>query len=133
MKKVLIADDSGMARTFIKRTLEMVMTEEAVYIEAVNGRDALEKMKDDPPDLLVTDLNMPELDGAQLLKRIIASPKLHGTPSIVITSLDNEAKHKELKGYGVTAILGKPVDPGQLSATLEKIFGKGNDDDNYGW
>ena len=131
MKKVLIADDSGMARTFIRRTLEMVMTQEAEYEEAVNGRDALEKMKANPPDLLITDLNMPELDGGQLLKRIIASPKLHGTPSIVITSLNNPAKKKELQNYGVIAILGKPVDPVLLSTTLEKIFGKDNNDD-YG-
>lgn len=132
MKKLMIVDDSKMARMFIRRTLDMVMTEEVEYIEAINGKDALAKMKASPVDLLVTDLNMPEMDGAQLLKRIIASPKLHGTPSIVVTSLSNPAKQAELESYGVSAILGKPVDPSLLSQAIDKIFGK-DENDGFGY
>ena len=132
MKRIIIADDSGMARVFIKRCLEMVMTEEAEYIEAVDGKDALEKMKAERPDLLVTDLNMPRLTGAELLKCIISSPKLHGTPSIVITSLKNPAQIEELEHCGVTAILGKPVNPQALSEAIKKIFGN-KEEDGYGY
>jgi two-component system chemotaxis response regulator CheY len=133
MRRVLIVDDSKMARMFIKRTLQMVMTEEAEFEQAVDGRDALDKMKKASFDLLVTDLNMPNMDGAQLLKRVIASPRLHGTPSIVITSLKNPAKEAELKSYGVSAILGKPLDSAALSEAIDKVFGKDKENDGYIW
>jgi two-component system chemotaxis response regulator CheY len=133
MRRVLIVDDSKMARMFIKRILQMVMTEDAEFEQAVDGRDALDKMKKASFDLLVTDLNMPNMDGAQLLKRVIASPRLHGTPSIVITSLKNPAKEAELKSYGVSAILGKPLDSAALSEAIDKVFGKDKENDGYIW
>lgn len=131
MKRIMIADDSGMARAFIKRCLEMVMSEEAEYEEAENGKVALDKMKESRFDLLVTDLNMPEMSGAQLLKHIIASPKLHGTPSIVITSLKNPAQMDELRECGVSAILGKPLNPQELSEALGSVFEE-EEPDGYG-
>ena len=132
MKRVVIADDSKMARAFIRRSIEIALAEDAEYVEAVDGQDAFEKMKDAPTDLLVTDLNMPKMNGTQLLRRIIASPRLHGTPSIVVTSLLNPAKEKELRELGASEILGKPLSPTELSDALSRIFEK-TEEENYGW
>ena len=134
MKKVLVADDSSMARAFIKRTLEMVCSEDVEVIEARDGEDAFAQMKAQQPDLLITDLNMPVMDGASLLKRVKSSPRLHDTPCIVITSLLNPAKEKELQSYDVSAILGKPLNTAALSKALVDVFpNQVGSDDGYGW
>jgi two-component system chemotaxis response regulator CheY len=117
-----------MARSFIRRCLEIALAEEVEFAEAADGAEALALMKERPPDLLVTDLNMPGMDGARLLAKVMASPRLHGTPSIVITSLRNPARVAELEARGVTAVLGKPVEPQELGDALERIFGKGGED-----
>ncbi|MBU0753957.1 MAG: response regulator [Planctomycetes bacterium] len=124
MKKIMIVDDSGTARLFIRRCLEIVLTEEVIIIEAVNGKDALTTMKQESPDLVLTDLNMPVMDGLTFVKRVAASPKLHGTPVVFITSVNNPARREELVAQGASAVLGKPVTPKALSETLEEIFAK---------
>ena len=130
MKRIVIVDDSSLARSFVRRSLAIVLHEPAEFVEAENGSVALEIMKENPPDLLVTDLVMPIMDGSELLRRMISSPILHGTPSIVITSLLNPARKKELEERGVTAILGKPVCPSELEAAVNKAFGEEHNDEN---
>ena len=133
MKKIIVADDSRMARAYIKRILSMVLTESVEVIEAGDGREAFARMKECRPDLLITDLNMPEMDGATLLKRVKASPVLHGTPCIVVTSLLNPEKQNELQSYDARAILGKPLNAASLSRELAKIFKPEGQNDDYGW
>jgi len=70
MKRVVIADDSQTARMFIRRCLEIVGLAETEFVEADNGREALARIKEAPTDLLVTDLNMPLMDGEMLLMNL---------------------------------------------------------------
>lgn len=70
MQKIVIVDDSAMARMFIQRCLEAIGFSQAEFVEAENGQDALAKIVGAPLDLLVSDLTMPVMDGEALLKEI---------------------------------------------------------------
>jgi len=122
IKRVVIADDTKTARMFIKRCLEIVGLQDAQIVEAVNGKEALELLKETPTDLLFTDLNMPVMDGTTLLKWIKASPKLYDLPVIIITSANNEAKDSELTKLGAYKVLNKPISPASLYAIIDPLL-----------
>lgn len=121
MKRILIADDSSMARMFIKRCLEICGFQDCEFLEAPNGRVAIDMLKQQPVDLVVSDLNMPEMNGEELLKRIKSSPRLHEIPVMIITSVANPKKVEELRTLNAFAVLGKPVSPATISAALAAI------------
>ena len=111
MKRIIIADDSATARMFIKRCLQIIGLGDAEIIEVEHGKEALTAAKTQPVDLLLTDLNMPVMDGETLVKWIKASPKLCELPVIVITSAGNPAKEQQLLALGAFRVLNKPVSP----------------------
>lgn len=120
LKVILVADDSATARMIISRCFQ-IAGNTAQIIEARDGQDALEKARTNEIDLVVTDLNMPNMDGQALLKHIKASPKLAHLPVLVITSANNDAREIELREMGAFAILGKPVTPPEIAKILSNI------------
>lgn len=122
MHNVLIADDSQTARLFIKKCLEIIGLESAALVEAADGAQALEIIKEKSFDLLITDLNMPEMDGKELLRRVKTSPKTTDIPVVVITSTGNPAKEKELISLGALAVITKPVTPAGLLSRIEHLI-----------
>lgn len=123
--RIAIVDDSSTARMFIRRCLEIAGFQGAEIIEAENGKDALEKIRHTPVDLLLTDLTMPVMDGTTLLKWIKANPKSSGLPVLVISSAGNPAKEVELKALGAMGVLNKPVSPAKLNMLLGDFLEKG--------
>lgn len=121
IQKIVIADDSATARMFIKRCLEIAGYQDAEFFEAKDGYDALEVLKESNAELLITDLNMPHMDGKSLLKRIRANPRLCDLKVLVITSADNPALKEELLRLGAIDILGKPVSPDMIANALEGL------------
>ena len=123
---IVIADDSKTARFLIRQYLEMVGFYQAEFIEAENGRQALQLVKDNQADILFTDYKMPEMDGLDLLRRVKASPVLHDLPVIVITSFANQAKIDELSENGAFAVLQKPLALAKLHETLKPLLNAGD-------
>ena len=121
MKNIVIADDSALARMFIRRCLEIAGLGDANFYEASDGNEAIQKMKEVAADLLVTDLTMPNMNGIELMRRITASPRLSRTPVLVVTSAGNEEQRKELLELGVTRILSKPISPPMLVEAINAI------------
>lgn len=119
---IVIADDSRTARFLIRQYLEMVGFDQAEFIEAENGRQALQLVKDNGATILFTDYKMPEMDGLDLLRRVKASPVLHDLPVIVITSFANQAKIDELSENGAFAVLQKPLSLSKLHETMKPFF-----------
>jgi two-component system chemotaxis response regulator CheY len=119
---IVIADDSRTARFLIKQYLEMVGFYQAEFIEAENGREALELVKENRVDILFTDYKMPEMDGLDLLRRVKASPSLHDMPVVVITSFANRAKIDELSENGAFAVLQKPLSLSKLHETMKPML-----------
>lgn len=121
IENIIIADDSATARLIVKRCLEIAGLSGANFLEAADGVEALNLAKEQPVDLLVTDLNMPNMDGRALLKRVKASPKLHDLPVIVISSASNEAIAKVLIAEGALTVVNKPISPGDVVQALGNL------------
>ena len=125
MKQIILVDDSQTSRMVIKRCLEIIGLAEASFCEASNGAEALSKLQEMPNvDLLVTDLNMPVMDGEALLKELQGNPKLSTIPVLVITSAGNPAKETALQSLGAYAVLNKPVSPAALLSKLGSLLKK---------
>jgi two-component system chemotaxis response regulator CheY len=122
--KIVIADDSRTARFLIRQYLEMAGFFQADFIEVENGREALDHLKENAVDLVITDYKMPEMDGLDLLRRVKASPKLHDLPVLVITSFANQAKIDELLENGAFAVLQKPLSLSKLHETVKTFLNR---------
>jgi len=122
MKRIIIADDSATARMFIKRCLEIIGLDDVEFVEVEHGKDALAAAKEKPTDLLLTDLNMPVMDGETLVKWVKSSPKLCTMPIVVITSAGNPAKEARLKELGAYRVINKPVSPPVIMEALEQFL-----------
>ena len=122
MKRIIIADDSATARMFIKRCLQIIGLGDAEIIEAEHGKEALTAAKAQEVDLLLTDLNMPVMDGETLVKWVKASPKLCDLPVVVITSAGNPAKEAKLLELGAHRVLNKPVSPPVMMDALAEFL-----------
>ncbi len=127
MRNILIADDSGTARMFIRKCFDIACRRQVRFIEAGDGDEALRLLKKYEADLIVTDLTMPNMGGVDLLKHVQASPKLHSIPVMVITSAGNEAKEKELLDLGARTVMAKPISPAMIAAAMETIFTEGEE------
>ena len=121
MQHVVIADDSALARMFIRRCLEIAGLSGVRFVEAVDGEDALRKVNETDADLLVTDLTMPRMSGLEMIRRIAEDPSLKKTPVLVVTSAGNEAQREELMSLGVARILSKPISPPLVAEALESM------------
>ena len=122
MRNILIVDDSRTARMITRKCLTITVPEEVRYIEAKDGQDALTILEAQPADLVVTDLNMPVMDGRQLLKAMAGFASMDEVPVLVITSGDNPALSHELSATGALAVLSKPLSPAKLTDVLQPIF-----------
>lgn len=120
--KIVIADDSATARMVVKRCLEIAGFYDAEFVEAGNGREALQKIRESEPDMVFTDLTMPEMDGMEMLWSIRQEDDYKALPVVFITSANNPAKEVELKELGAFAVLAKPLNPAELAEALRPLI-----------
>lgn len=125
MKRVIIADDSSLARMFTARCLTVAGYVDFTIEEAQDGQEVYALMTEEKPDLLITDLNMPEMDGMELLNLVNKSEELRDTPIIVITSAGTSEQREELTQLGAKAILSKPITPTDISDAVGNLLKKG--------
>ena len=120
VKVIMTADDSASVRQMVGFTLK-----EAGYdvMEAVDGRDALEKLEGSEVNMLITDLNMPNMDGIELIRETRAKPQFKFIPIIMLTTESQELKKQEGKAAGATGWIVKPFKPDQLVAVVKKVLG----------
>ena len=114
--RVLVVDDERMNRLLLRRALEV---EGHAVTEAANGREALERLRADAPDVVLLDLVMPELDGYATLREIKADPNLAHVPVIIISGVDDLDSIVRCIEMGATDYLPKPFEPAILHARLE--------------
>jgi two-component system chemotaxis response regulator CheY len=118
-KTILIVDDSIMVRQMVSFTLT-----EAGFnvIEAQNGVDALNKVSAQPLDLIVTDLNMPEMDGITFIANARTLPGTKFTPILMLTTESQPEMKQRGKAAGATGWIVKPFDPPKLLAVIAKVL-----------
>ncbi|PKK88314.1 MAG: response regulator [Candidatus Wallbacteria bacterium HGW-Wallbacteria-1] len=130
---VLIADDSKTARMIMKRCLEIVGFTNVEFVQAENGREAVHLAKERKVDLVVSDINMPEMSGIELVQWMKGRPSTHEIPIVMVTSLANPALEEKLMAMGVVAVLKKPLTPTELFEVLGPFLNPEEDgDDNWG-
>jgi len=133
MLKVLIADDSALARAFMIRCIQISGIPDCEFFEAANGLEVIEQLKESVPDLLITDINMPKCNGIDLVKRVKANPKLSEIPVVVMTSAGNVEQRYELEKLGVTSILSKPFTPPDVMKIAGSLLGNNDTDTEGEW
>jgi two-component system chemotaxis response regulator CheY len=122
MMNVLVVDDSPVMRRFLSRTLEMTGLPLCVH-EAENGVDAISKALDIHPDLIITDLIMPEMRGDALTETICRTPELKGIPIVVLSADRSAGRPAELLRAGAAAYITKPISPESLRECLLTYVG----------
>lgn len=118
--EVLLVDDSGMARKHIRRVLTNLGMER--IDEAVNGKDAVGKIENKYYDLIVTDYNMPEMDGQELTKYIREQSSQSSVPVLMVTSEEDDNRLAAVQQAGVSGICDKPFEPETVKNYLKKIL-----------
>ena len=118
-KTIMIVDDSLSMRQVLGATLQGAGFS---IVEGVDGVDALDKLTKKSVDLLITDLNMPNMDGIQLIAKARALPSCKTTPILMLTTETDAAKKQAGRAAGATGWLVKPFQPDQLLATVRKVI-----------
>lgn len=119
-KTILTVDDSGSIRQMVSFTLKGAGYE---VIEAVDGQEGLGKAKQRTVDLVLTDQNMPRMDGITLIKTLRALPAYARTPILMLTTESGDAMKMQGKAAGATGWLVKPFDPQKLLEVVKKCIG----------
>ncbi len=120
MATILAVDDSASMRQMVAFTLKGAGHE---VIEAEDGLAALKTAKGKKVDMVVTDVNMPNMDGIALIKELRTLPDYKFTPILMLTTEAGDGKKQEGKAAGATGWIVKPFNPEQLLATIKKVLG----------
>jgi len=119
-KTVLSVDDSSSIRQMVSFTLKGAGYE---VLEAVDGQDGLDKAKGKTVDMVLTDQNMPRMDGLTLIKSLRAMPSYKSVPILMLTTESGDAMKAQGKAAGATGWLVKPFDPAKLLEVTKKVIG----------
>ena len=118
MPSILVVDDSTSMRQMVSFTLK-----NAGYkvVEAVDGEDALDKARSHNFDLVLTDQNMPRLDGIGLTRKLRENPNFRTTPILILTTESSDHMKQMGRAAGATGWLVKPFDPAKLIEVIRKV------------
>lgn len=119
-KKALTVDDSKTMREMVAFTLQGAGYD---VIEAEDGQHALSVLNGAAVDVIVTDLNMPNMNGIELIKSLRANPTYKYTPILMLTTEADDSKKTEGKSAGATGWIVKPFNPEKLVKVVEKVTG----------
>lgn len=119
-KTIMSVDDSASIRQMITFTLQK---EGYAVVEAVDGRDALGKMEGGTVDMVLTDLNMPNMDGIELIRELRGKAEYKYTPIVMLTTESSMNKKDEGRQAGATGWIVKPFKPEQLIAVVKRLLG----------
>lgn len=119
-KKVLTVDDSRTMRDMVSFTLKGAGYE---VVEAADGQQALGVIGANKVDLVITDLNMPVMDGLTLIRRLRATPAHRTLPILMLTTEADEKKKAEGRAVGATGWIVKPFNPEKLISVVQKVCG----------
>jgi two-component system chemotaxis response regulator CheY len=119
-KTILSVDDSASMRQMVKLALSGAGYQ---VIEAADGRDGLAKAQAETVHMVLTDLNMPNMDGLCLIRELRKLPAYKGVPIIFLTTESEDAKKAEAKAAGATAWIVKPFQQDALIGVVKKVLG----------
>jgi len=119
----LIVDDSTTTRHIIKKIIGMTQLPLGEVVEASNGIEGLEAMRKNWVDLVLADLNMPDMTGGEMIDIMAKDPLLSKLPVVVVTSEGNQTVLDSLAQKGVREFLRKPFEPNLLKEVILRVLG----------
>lgn len=123
--KVLVVEDSSIMRSLISSTIEEIPGTKAV--EAKNGFEALRILPKDRYDLIITDINMPDINGLEIINFVKSNPNYKNIPIIIVTTEKGEEDIKKGLALGASEYITKPFKPEELRRVVESYFKDSND------
>ncbi|MBN2526222.1 MAG: response regulator [Deltaproteobacteria bacterium] len=126
----LVVDDSPIIRSVVSKCLAMSGLEIGSIFEAANGRVALDMLDDNWIDVVFADLNMPEMDGREMIQEMADNKMIDNIPVVVISSERNEDVLNWLNSLGVSDFISKPFKPEKMKSVVDKLLG--NEEINHG-
>ena len=117
-KTIMIVDDSASIRTVVGIALR---GEGYAVIEAINGQDAINKLTGQKVNLIISDVNMPIMDGITFVKNVKTMAAYRFTPIIMLTTESDESKKREGQAAGARAWVVKPFKPEQMLAAVQRL------------
>lgn len=123
MKKILVADDNAVSRELIREILE---TDDYEVIEAGDGREALEKIREHQPDLALLDIQMPVLNGNAVIQQIRSEPRFSGLPVAALTAFAMQGDRERALSLGFNTYITKPIDIPAFRVEVAELLGKGH-------
>ncbi len=119
MKRIFLVDDSAT----ILMSLEGILKKAGFEVDkAGNGQQALDSLRQGKPDLMITDLNMPGMDGISLIREVRKLPGMRFMPILMLTTESQQSKRQEAKAAGATGWLVKPVQPDDLLRVIRQVL-----------
>lgn len=119
---ILLVDDSPVVRHMIRKVIEISGLDIGQIVEAANGSEALEAIEKNWIDVVVADINMPVMTGAEMVKQMIERDFMATTPVIIVSSEKSAKRMEELKQLGVKAYLNKPFRPEQIKQVIGEVL-----------
>jgi two-component system chemotaxis response regulator CheY len=120
--KVLIVDDSSVMRKIIERSLRQAGIDLSEVMEAGNGAEALTLLQERVPDMILSDINMPVMDGLEFLKSLANVENAKGVPVVMITTEGSEARVVEALSFGARGYLRKPFSADQVKERISPLL-----------
>ena len=117
--KILIVEDSRSMRRIVRSALE---SDGYQVAESEDGRQALNALREVAPHLIITDINMPEVDGISLVREIRRLPSFRFTPVLILTTESGEDMKENGRAAGATGWIVKPFDPDQLRQVVAHVL-----------
>jgi two-component system chemotaxis response regulator CheY len=121
--RVLIVDDSPVMRAFIRRIIVLSGMEGAEFLEASDGREALNLLRAQWVDVVLTDINMPSMDGEELVRQLEADDVLKSVPVVIVSTDSTESRMRQMLSLGARGYVKKPFLPETLRGELERVLG----------
>jgi len=120
---ILIVDDSSLTRKAIKRIIGMVGISVGKSIEAENGKEALSVLGEQEIDLVLTDLNMPEMGGIEMIYHMRGNEATKAIPVVIVSTESSTTRIEGLLAEGTKYYLHKPFTPEEFKEVLERVIG----------
>ncbi len=129
--KMLVVDDSLPMRSIIIRTIKASGFTDAEFLEAGNGKEALDVLNNEWLDLVITDYNMPDMNGMELIQEMKKDDILNAIPVLVVTTEGSKQKVEEFIEKGAAGYVKKPFTPEAIRSELVKILGEAEDEGSF--
>jgi two-component system, chemotaxis family, chemotaxis protein CheY len=121
---ILIVDDSAITREVMARTCRMSGIDLGEIYQAANGQEALDLLNNKWADIIFADINMPVMDGIELVEQLRKRDEWEQVPVVIVSTEGSKTRMEELRQMGISGYIRKPFTPEQVSEIMHQVMGE---------